>query len=573
MKKKILLFMLPCLTVLTSCEDYLDRDVETALNETIAFSSYENAMNVAYSVYGDLPQGLSEIWGSASSAMMAAATDEAEFTIQTHAVQKFNTGSWLPTDMPDNPLNRYYASIRKVYNFLENADNINYDDVRDNPSQPGTYEARLKDVQQLKYEVLLLRAFYMFELIKRYGGVPIVKEKLKLDTDYSTLKRNTLEECVNEIIYWCDEVSKEGALPVKQPDAELGRLTAGAAKALKSQVLLFAASELWNNPSWASGYAHPELISLPAGDRNARWKAAADAAKAVIDMSGEAGYALDTYANLFGTTAFRSKEIIFCRRDAASNSFEKVNLPISYDLVTGGNCPSQNLVDAFQVKVNASASENFDWSNPTHKANPYENRDSRLKAFILVNNEWFKERNVEIWAGGRDGAGVRNATPTGYYIKKFVYQWSNLTKNETSVHTWIYTRLAEIYLNYIEALNEYKPGDSDIKKYYDLIRSRADMPGLPAGLSQDEVRKLIRQERFVELCFEGKRWFDLRRWMDDETLKQPLRKVDITKLPNGGFTYVAGKLEDRSFEKKMYFYPIPQSELNKLPDWEQNPLW
>lgn len=573
MKKKILLFMLLCLTALTSCDDWLDRDVETALNETIAFSSYENAINVAYSVYGDLPQGLSEIWGSASSAMMASATDEAEFTIQTHAVQKYNTGSWRPTDMPDNPLNKYYASIRKVYNFLEHADNINYDDVRDNPSQPGAYETRLKDVQQLKYEVLLLRAFYMFELIKRYGGVPIVKEKLKLDTDYATLKRNTLEECVNEIIYWCDEVSKEGTLPVKQPDAELGRLTSGAAKALKSQVLLFAASELWNNPSWAGGYAHPELISLPTGDRNERWKAAADAAKEVIDMSTEAGYGLDTYANLFGTTAFRSKEIIFCRRDAASNSFEKVNLPISYDLVTGGNCPSQNLVDAFQVKVDESTAVDFDWSNPAYAGNPYANRDSRLKTFVLVNNEWFKERNVEIWAGGRDGAGVRNATPTGYYIKKFVYPYSNLTTNGTSVHTWIYIRLAEIYLNYIEALNEYKPGDSDIKTYYDLIRSRAGMPGLPAGLSQDEVRKLIRQERFVELCFEGKRWFDLRRWMDEETLKQPLRKVDITKQATGGFTYVAGKLEDRVFEKKMYFYPIPLTELNKLPDWEQNPLW
>ncbi|WP_195472283.1 RagB/SusD family nutrient uptake outer membrane protein [Bacteroides xylanisolvens] len=567
MKKKILLFMLPCLAALTSCEDYLDRDVETALNEDIAFSSYENATYVAYSVYGDLPQGLSEIGGSA---MMAAATDEAEFTIQTHSVQKFNTGSWLPTDMPDNPLNRYYASIRKVYNFLEHADYINYDDVRDNPSTPGAYEARLEDVRQLKNEVLLLRAFYMFELIKRYGGVPIVKEKLKLDVDYKTLKRNTLEECVNEIIHWCDETAK--VLPVKQPDAELGRLTKGVAKALKSQVLLFAASELWNNSSWAGGYAHPELISLPAGDRNARWKAAADAAKAVIDMAGEAGYELDTYANLFGTTAYKSKEIIFCRRDDKKNDFEKVNLPISYDLVTGGNCPSQNLVDAFQVKDDTKAVD-FDWSNPAHAGNPYANRDSRLNTFVVLNDTWFKERNVEAWAGGRDGAGVRNATPTGYYIKKFIYAYNDLTKDQKSVHTWIYTRLAEIYLNYIEALNEYKPGDSDIKKYYDLIRSRAGMPGLPADLSQDEVRKLIRQERFVELCFEGKRWFDLRRWMDEETLKQPLRKVDITKKATGGFTYVAGKLEDRVFEKKMYFYPIPQSELNKLPDWDQNPLW
>lgn len=564
MKKYILLLMMSCLAVFSSCEDYLDRDVETSQNEHIVFSSYANAVSVAYSVYGDLPQGLTEIDGTA---MMASASDEAEFTIQTNNIQKFNTGSWLPTDMPDNPFNKYYAAIRKVYNFLDNADKINFDDVRDNPSQPGVYEKQLEDVRQLKHEVLLLRAFYMFELIKRYGGVPIVKEKLDMSVDYATLKRNTLEECVNEIVYWCDETAK--VLPAKQPDAELGRLTSGAAKALKSQVLLFAASELWNNSSWTGGYAHPELISLPAGDRNTRWKAAADAAKEVIDMAGT-DYSLDTYSSLYGTTAFKSKEIIFCRRDAKSNAFEKANLPISYDGVTGGNCPSQNLVDAFQMKDG----KDFDWSNPEHASNPYANRDPRLNTFILLNNVWFKARNVECWTGGIDGAGVRNATPTGYYIKKFVYQWSDLTKNESSVHTWIYTRLAEIYLNYIEALNEYDPGNCDIKKYYDMIRSRkgVDMPGLPEGLSQDAVRKLIRQERCVELCFEGKRWFDLRRWMDADALAQPLRAVEITKTDDG-FTYKPYELEKRVFDAKMYFYPIPQTELNKLPGWEQNPLW
>ena len=572
MKTKILLLIITCLTVLTSCEDFLDKNVVTTQNEEFTFASYENAISVAYSVYSDLPRGLEEIWGSNGSAMMASATDEAEFTIQTHSVQKFNTGSWLPTDMPDNPFNKYYASIRKVYNFLDNADRINYDDVRDNPSQPGIYESHLENVRQLIHEVLLLRAFYMFELIKRFGGVPIVKEKYDLDVDYSTLKRNTLEECINEIIFWCDSTAK--VLPVKQVDAELGRLTSGAAKALKSQVLLFAASDLWNNSSWAEGYPNPELISLPAGDRNARWKAAADAAKVVIDMEAAAGYGLETHASLFGTTAYRSNEIIFCRRDAASNSFEKVNLPISYDLVTGGNCPSQNLVDAFQVKKSETEAVDFDWTNSAHANNPYGSRDPRLAAFVVLNNSWFKERNVESWTGGRDGAGVRNATPTGYYIKKFVYPYSDLTTNKTSVHTWIYIRLSEIYLNYIEALNEYDPGNSDIEKYYNMIRKRSGvaMPGLPSGLTQKEVRKLIRQERFVELCFEGKRWFDLRRWMDEETLKQPLRAVEITK--NGsGFTYHPYKLEERAFAKKLYFYPIPQSELNKLPDWVQNPLW
>ena len=571
MKTRIILLISLCAILLPSCKGYLDKTYTTTVDEALAFSSYENAITIAYSVYADLPQGLEYIWGSSSSAMLASACDEAEFTIQNHSVQKFNLGSWMATDLPDNKISAYYASFRKVYNFLEHADEINYDQVKDNPAAPGLYETYVADVEQLKAEVLLLRAYYMFELIKRFGGMPIVDRKLSVDVDYSTIKRNSLEECVNDIVKACNDAA--AVLPAKQPDAELGRLTKGAALAIKSEVLLYAASELWNNSSWAAGYAHPELISMSAGDRATRWKAAADAAKAVIDMEKAAGYSLDTYANIFGTSAYKSPEIIFCRRTSASNSFEKTNLPISYDQVTGGNCPSQNLVDLFQVLNADGTASDFDWNNPAQAADPYANRDPRLASTIVTNNSYFKDRNVECWTGGRDGAGVRNCTPTGYYIKKFIYQWSNLLNNETSLHTWIYIRLAEIYLNYIEALNEYDPGNADIKLYYDKIRTRSGMPGLPSGLSQAEVRKLIRQERAVELCFEGQRFFDLRRWMDKENLSAPLRSVEITKQADGSFIYKPYVLESRAFEDKMYFYPIPQGELNKMPHWSQNPLW
>lgn len=549
-----------------SCEDYLDKNMVTTQNEEFTFASYQNAVQVAYSVYADLPDGFSEIYGSSGSALLASATDECEFAVQTQNVQKFNLGSWTPTNLPDNPFSKYYAAIRKVYNFIDDADIIDYSDVKDNPDQPGIYEARLADVEQLKSEILLLRAYYMFELVKRWGGVPIVTERFATDKDKSEIKRASLQECVDEIVAACDAAA--AVLPAKQPDSELGRLTKGAALAIKGEVLLFAASELWNNPSWAGGYSNPELISLSAGDRTARWKAAADAAKAVIDLEAEAGYSLDTYNNLFGPNGFKSPEVIFCRRAAASNSFEKVNYPISYDHTTGGNCPTGNLVDMFQM---ADGSD-FSWDNAAHKADPYSGRDPRLAEFVLTNNTQYKDRKVECWTGGRDGAGVRNATPTGYYLKKYVYQWNDLTQNQTSVHSWIYIRLAEIYLNYIEALNEYKPGDPDIKVYYDHIRTRAGMPGLPAGLSQAQVRELIRRERTVELCFEGKRFFDLRRWMQADVLSAPVRAVEITKSGES-FTYKPYKLEDRAFSPQMYFYPIPQSELNKMPHWTQNPLW
>lgn len=573
MKKNIIFAAFAFSAILTSCEGYLDRQMETTQDEDITFSSYETAINVAYGTYSDLPQGLSQIWGSNGSAMLASASDEAEFTNQTHSVQKFNTGAWRPTDLPDNPMSNYYAAIRRAYDFIDNVGRVNHDDVKDNPSQPGVYEERLANIEQLKNEVMLLRAFYMFEMVKRFGGIPIISGKLDQDVDYSTIQRASLEDCVDEIVRWCDETAS--VLPPRQPDAELGRLTRGAALALKSEVLLWAASELWNNSSWASGYAHPELISLPAGDRTARWKAAADAAKAVINLIPEAGYALDEYSNLFGPTGYRSSEIIFCRRDGTGNSFEKTNLPIHFDLVTGGNCPSQNLVDLFQVKVDDDMAVDFDWSNQDMVSDPYSNRDPRLAAFIVTNNSTFKGTSIQCWTGGLDGAGVRNATPTGYYIKKYVNPDLDLLAGATSIHTWIYYRLPEIYLNYIEALNEYDPDNADIKIYYDLIRDRADMPGLPSGLDQDEVRRLIRNERAVELCFEGKRWFDLRRWMDEDALGADLRAVEITRnAADGSFTYKPYILEHRSFDPaKMWFYPIPQSEINKMPHWAQNPGW
>ena len=565
-KIAIILLALVALMGLVSCEDYLDKNMVTTQNEEFTFASYANAIQVAYAVYADLPNGFNEIYGSAGSALLASASDECEFAVQTQNVQKFNLGSWTPSNMPDNPFSKYYAAIRKAYNFLDDADTIDYSDVKDNPSQPGIYEARLEDVRQLKYEVQLLRAYFLFELVKRFGGVPIVSERFDKDQDKMAIQRASLKDCVDEIVRVCDECA--AVLPAKQPDAETGRLTSGAAKAIKSEVLLYAASELWNNSSWAGGYANPELISLPAGDRNARWKEAADAAKAVIDMEAEAGYALDTYANLFGTKGYASPEVIFCRRQGPSNSFEKVNYPISYDQVTGGNCPTQNLVDLFQM---ADGSD-FSWDNAAQAANPYAGRDPRLDAFVVTNNSYFKDRNVECWTGGRDGAGVRNATPTGYYLKKYVYPYNNLLQNQTSVHTWIYLRLAEIYLNYAEALNEYSPGHPDIKVYFDKVRTRAGMPGLPAGLSQSQVRDQIRRERAVELCFEGQRFFDLRRWMEGDKLGVPVRAVEITRSGES-FTYKPYKLEDRAFSPQMYFYPIPQSEINKMPHWVQNPLW
>jgi hypothetical protein len=524
-------------------------------------------------LYTVLPSGFFEIDG----AMIASASDEAEHTLQTSNVHLFNIGSWNPLNNPGDVWNKYYNGIRNVNVFIDNTDDIDLDMYRLDPreSQQLIYQQRLQEIEQWKYQARFLRAFFYFELIKRYGGVPIVEDVLDLDDDITNVKRNTLSECVNYIINECDSAAAK--LFVVQPDAALGRATKGAALALKAKVLLYAASDLWNTTSWAGDYSNPELIYLPPGDRNERWKSAAEAAKEVIELSGEAGYSLaSNYRNMFiRSDSYLSPEHILVRRGGANNTFEIANYSIGFDRGQSGTTPSQNLVDAYEV-IEGNSSVSFDWNNPIHSANPYSNRDPRLSMNIITNNSTYKGRTMEIWRGGRDGKPVPRSTRTGYYLKKYVDENIDLLLNTASVHSWSLIRLADVYLWYAEALNEYNPGHPDIKTYVNLIRQRegVKMPHLPEGLSQSQMRKAIYNERFVELAFEGHRFWDLRRWMlADSVLNSPLRGVEINQKEQGKFDYSVFDVENRSFETKMYLFPIPQQELLKMDQWKQNPLW
>lgn len=486
----------------------------------------------------------------------------------------FNVGSWNAKNNPDG--GSWWNNFRGIYlvnHFLANSDNLDLEMYRLNPDDIGheQYQNRLDNIKRWKYEVRFLRAYFYFELIKRYGGVPVITRPVEIGDSFP---RNTLDSCVNFIVKECDDIA--WGLPVKYTEQEnLGRATRGAVLALKSRVLLYAASDLFNSPEkWASGYANKDLISVKPIDRKERWKRAADAAKNVIDLT-DAGYALsNNYQGVF--RSYTDAEIILARRDGASNDFEKANYPVGYDLGNSGNTPSLNLLDDYEM-LDGTA---FDWNNKNHAANPYRGRDPRLAFTILSNMTKFNGRPVECWTGGRDGKGVPRATKTGQYLLKYIDPELNLLEGRTSVHTWVLIRLAEVYLNYIEALNEYQPAHSDIKIYYNKIRQREGikMPELPDGLDQDAVRQKIRHERRIELAFEDHRLWDARRWMiaaDNEkgkgVLNIPLRGLEI--LNRGGVpSYTPIEIEKRNFEPKMYLYPIPQGDLD-IAGWSQNPLW
>lgn len=569
-KVKTILYGAALLLLVNACDSILDREVVLSLTEDDVLTLYNNTQSRAVAIYNYLPSGFRCVDG----AMMASASDEAEYTLETSSIQMFNVGSWNAKNNPDG--GSWWNNFRGIYlvnHFLANSDNLDLEMYRLNPDDIGheQYQNRLDNIKRWKYEVRFLRAYFYFELIKRYGGVPVITRPVEIGDSFP---RNTLDSCVNFIVKECDDIAL--GLPIKYTEQEnLGRATRGAVLALKSRVLLYAASDLFNSPEkWASGYANKDLISVKPIDRKERWKKAADAAKDVIDLT-DAGYALsNNYQGVF--RSYTDAEIILARRDGASNDFEKTNYPVGYDLGNSGNTPSLNLLDDYEM-LDGTA---FDWNNKNHAANPYKGRDPRLALTILSNMTKFNGRPVECWTGGRDGKGVPRATKTGQYLLKYIDPELNLLEGRTSVHTWILIRLAEVYLNYIEALNEYQPTHSDIKIYYDKIRRREGikMPELPDGLDQDAVRQKIRHERRIELAFEDHRLWDARRWMiaaDNEmgkgVLNIPLRGLEI--LNRGGVpSYSPIEIEKRNFEPKMYLYPIPQGDLD-IAGWSQNPLW
>ena len=569
-KVKTILYGAALLLLVNACDSILDREVVLSLTEDDVLTLYNNTQSRAVAIYNYLPSGFRCVDG----AMMASASDEAEYTLETSSIQMFNVGSWNAKNNPDG--GSWWNNFRGIYlvnHFLANSDNLDLEMYRLNPDDIGheQYQNRLDNIKRWKYEVRFLRAYFYFELIKRYGGVPVITRPVEIGDSFP---RNTLDSCVNFIVKECDDIAL--GLPIKYTEQEnLGRATRGAVLALKSRVLLYAASDLFNSPEkWASGYANKDLISVKPIDRKERWKRAADAAKNVIDLT-DAGYALsNNYQGVF--RSYTDAEIILARRDGASNDFEKTNYPVGYDLGNSGNTPSLNLLDDYEM-LDGTA---FDWNNKNHAANPYRGRDPRLAFTILSNMTKFNGRPVECWTGGRDGKGVPRATKTGQYLLKYIDPELNLLEGRTSVHTWVLIRLAEVYLNYIEALNEYQPAHSDIKIYYNKIRQREGikMPELPDGLDQDAVRQKIRHERRIELAFEDHRLWDARRWMiaaDNEkgkgVLNIPLRGLEI--LNRGGVpSYTPIEIEKRNFEPKMYLYPIPQGDLD-IAGWSQNPLW
>ena len=541
---------------LSSCNGFLDREEDSFIDKTATFDSYNRTKQYLTYAYTLLPDGLNRF---SREAMLASATDDAEFAIESAEIQQFNNGSWNALNNLDDVWNRYFSGISKCCTLLENTDHVNLDISRLDPDKQVEYANSLKDIRMWRAEARFLRAYFHFELLKRYGPIPIVTSTLSINGNYENTPRPTMKEVVDFIAKECDIAADTLELtPWRNVNDAFGRATKGAALALKSRLLLYAASPLYVDFGDTNEANKPTDVAL--------WKSAADAAKAVIDLNQ---YELaSSYADLFKND-FQNKEYIFVRRYAANSDFEKSNFPVSFG-GKGGTNPSQNLVDDYEMLDGTP----FDWNDPAKAAQPFENRDARLGATILMNMAPFKGKKVATYPEGADATPNPNATKTGYYLRKFLNEDVNIqTGGSSSGHVVPLFRLAEIYLNYVEALNECDPTNPDIALYLNKVRNRASLPNVSA-LSQEQMRAVIQHERRVELAFEEHRSWDVRRWkIASSTLGAPLMGVQIERKPLGGYTYMPVKVEQRVFQPKMYWYPIPQSEVLKLKQWKQNNGW
>ena len=546
---------------MSACEGLLpDNKVDLDLTDKNASQAYTNLKSQGMMLYDYLPTGYNRIDG----AMLAAATDEADHAPIGSDIEKFQLGTWNAVTNPDNNWSDCYRAIRLSALFLQNSENYETIILRDTStaSKLNTYKTQCADLKALRAEARILNAYMYFELLKRFGGVPLIDKLYSLES-HPDMERSTYDQVVTHIVGEIDDVLDNDELEddwYAYDQKQYGRFTQGAALALKSRILLYRASPQ-NNPS---------------GDTE-RWKEAAQAAHDLIELSK---YTLEgNYGNLFsGTTSHQSKEVILAYMTGANNTPETDNYPISTNGGKTGTCPSANLVDAYE---NADGTP-FDWNSLTPGDDPYAGRDPRLQYSIVVNDSQWNGRTMQCYDGGADGSGVMQATTTGYYLKKFLTDGLDLEKNQTSVHSWILFRYAEILLNYAEAMNEaYGPdtdpfGDGKTARWaVNEVRGRVGMPPVTAS-DETEMRNRIKHERRIELAFEDHRFWDVRRWgkADAESaLGVPVKGVSITKTETG-FTYAIKIVGTRTSQEKMMLYPIPQSEiLRSAGKIEQNPGW
>lgn len=570
---------------LTSCGDYLEKQPSNELTEEKTLGNWSMFEYFHNDTYNFLRHGANRLSGS----WLDAATDLAETSFATGGTRTtFNIGNYYGaggySELSDTWESRYRA-IHKC-NRVINQMHLVPDDITKTPEQEK------RDRATMTAEARTFRAYFYWEMFLRFGPLPIVTEVLDPDKDMVTpySKRPSLKE------YVVDFILKE--LEEAEPDLltyddawnanRIGRLSQPMSRALRSRILLYMAS-----PRYAA-------------ESGITWQQAADAAKSFInDYSGkfylfaeENIDPADNYGNAVLRTQYtgNNHEVIFFRNDVTINwSGISQDTPVG-EGGAGGNCPSQNLVDMYDMADGSSPFTHYDATgapvypsatltpaiNPASgysDADMWSNRDPRLKATVLYQGTpWGTMRDnstIDVRPGMADNPlGNANSTPTGYYMRKYIPA-SILSSNHggAAYRLWTIIRYAEILMNYAEALNEVQGPCQEVYEMLDAVRHRGGITGNVADRadlgSKEAMRNFIHKERTVEFAFEEHRSWDVRRWnVAVEALSRPIYGVNVAA--DGSVS--RKKAQDRVFEERMYLYPLPEAEVWKT-GLDNNPGW
>ncbi len=552
-----------------------------------------------------------------------------------------NRGEWDPSSKLVNYWHNYYKGIRSSFVFEANVDKCT--------------ELSEETIALYKGRAKFLRGYFYWKLLQQYGPFVLLESEVDTEGDWSTFARTPYDQCVAYICRMMDEAAE--ALPLESVlNTNGGHPSGMACMAIKAEVLLMAASPQWNGNTEYADFTNRDGTPLvDATYRPEKWEAAAEAAGDMIRAAEE-----ESFVQLYRNDVFTDIEFnpYTSVRDAILQPFNcetiwvrtaKYNISETVEYMLspspggmGVVGPTQRLVDAFYMRDGLGIDEsplysetgfatephpawtedNLEkmrsgevWGHRVGEHRMFANREARFYAAIMYNgrpipqvdNYWrdlySSEENsdgwgrVELYTHGRSGFYYGYYSETGYLVQKNIHPLSSVISNSTyGSRPHIFIRLARVHLDYIEALNECNPAHPDIRKYWDMIRSRAGLPSIFETHPQiagdaDAQRELILRERQVELCFENDRYFTTRRrWLahlggdgSDAGAAGDGRYGDGG--PMWGLDIEAGEsfadesfyrrtvFENRVFEKKYYIFPIPQSEIDKNPLMVQNPGW
>jgi hypothetical protein len=606
MRQLSYILLAACLLLNASCKKYLNTVPDDVLTIDDIFTSKANVDKYLANIYASVPDENDQRFpNNTNSGVWEGASDEAKYNWDFVYTNDMNLSVWKNTDgVVETYWKNYYQAIRNATDFMNRIDKSTAPDITNDLKKEYKAEARG------------LRAYFYFLLLRMYGPVILLGDNL-IAADASTesvrLPRTSFDTCINFVVTQLDSAYID--LPKSTTSNQYGRMLQGVVKAYKEQALFLAASPLYNGNTDMAGLKNHdgEQLINQTYDVN-KWKLAADAAKAFLDeFSGT--YSLYTVANADPTLAAYqackdvmlvdwNSEWIFAR--SSSGSFVRydktpkhVGSP-SDQSGAGALGVTQTMVDAYFMANGRSIDDpqsgyaSTGWSmyqspsdatpKPTVQAahrtfNQWVGREPRFYVGVTYDSCYWLYQDpgspdiiTAYQYSGNSGRSqsTSDVSPTGYSVRK------NCAANDGSRGALL-LRLANIYLDYAEALNEYDPTNPDILTYLNRIRTRAGVPeygsaGLSAPAGQADMRTAIRKERRVELAFENVRYFDTRRWkIAPQTDAGPFYGMNM--YVSGDDFYTKTLLETRIFQQRDYLFPIPNSEVLKDDLMVQNPGW